>query len=479
MLRVENLSYRHAHSPDHSLRDLNFELPTGRALLVAGHSGSGKSTLLAILSGLVPHYYKGALCGRISLDGEEPANSTLAEWGFRAALMTQNPETQFLGTTVEEEIRLTLRCRRIPESRADLLIAESLERFGLADLKSQSIFHLSEGQKQRVVLAALTALKPRLLLLDEPGANLDPQAIAELARSLAELKSEGLSLVIADHRLSWLNGLADQVLVLDQGSTVLQGDWALLHDDRRRKAMNLRAIQTPSSPPEAPAPTTTPECGVVIEELRFAWPGGPELFGGFSAHLRPGRVAVLTGVSGRGKTTLAKLLCGLEKPDGGHIRFINDNGEASPPQWGQAVFQNTDHQLCMPTVRREMELALSLGGRERQVEAADLLAEFGLAELDQRHPQSLSGGEKQRLTVAAGLAGSSGLLVLDEPSSGLDGRNLELMAGQIRNAARKGLAILVITHDLELAHLCADDYLKLDSQNTPILTTASEERIYL
>ncbi|MDR1044351.1 MAG: ABC transporter ATP-binding protein [Candidatus Adiutrix sp.] len=463
MLRLEDLHYRHAHRPDWALSGLNLELPAGRALLVTGHSGSGKSTLLAVLSGLVPHYYKGELRGRVSLDGQEPARLSLADWGFKAALMTQNPEIQFLGSTVEEEILLTLRCRKIPEAEAAALAALSLERFGLKGLGRRSVFHLSEGQKQKVILAGLWALKPRLLLLDEPGANLDPAAGAELGRTLAALKAEGLSLVIADHRLDWLRDLADQVLVLRRGRAAAQGAWNLLEDEGLRKDLHLRP--RPGPPPAEKTGPGPPEgaAGVELENLSFAWPGGEDLFAGLSGRLYCGRVTVLSGPSGRGKTTLARLLCGLEKPAAGRIRGFGGPGPAGGRFASQVVLQNTDHQLYLSSVRAEMELALAGGPPAAGETAERRLAEFGLAGLADRHPQSLSGGEKQRLTVALGLAGAPRLLVLDEPSSGLDGRNLELMAAQIRKAARKGPAVLVITHDRQLAALCADDYLSLET----------------
>lgn len=459
MLRVEELSYRHAHCPDRALSGLNFELPAGQALLLGGRSGSGKSTLLSVLSGLVPHYFKGELSGRVELKGESPGRMSLSEWGFRVGLMMQNPEAQFLAATVEEELLLSLRCREVEKTEAARLTAAQLERFGLEGVKRQSVFQLSEGQKQKVVLAALTALKPKLLLLDEPSANLDPASTAELGAVLASLKKDGLSLVIADHRLSWLNGLCDQVLMLDRGRAVCQGSWDLLKDEERRKALNLRSIVHPEHFSRSPAAQDSP--GVAVEDLTFAYRQDACIFSDFNSRFNYGRVCVITGRSGRGKTTLARVLCGLSRPARGRIIFDGETHQAVRP--GQVVLQNADHQLYMPTVLAEIDLARWVHGLAKSKPGAEgILADFGLEALADRHPQSLSGGEKQRLVVAAGLAASSRLLVLDEPTSGLDGLNLQLMAAQIKKAAERGLAVLVITHDLELAHLCGDDHLPLD-----------------
>jgi energy-coupling factor transport system ATP-binding protein len=199
---------------------------------------------------------------------------------------------------------------------------------------------------------------------------------------------------------------------------------------------------------------------VKIESLFFNYPDGPELFGGLSLALAGGEVTALTGPSGRGKTTLARLFCGLEKPSQGAITY---DGLPAGLELSQVVLQNADHQLYAKTVLGEVLLALGQGkrGPGLTAKALSLLEAFGLAGLSDRHPQSLSGGEKQRLVVAVGLARPTRLLALDEPTSGLDGHNLNLMASQIREVAKAGPAVLVVTHDLELVSLCADRRLEL------------------
>jgi energy-coupling factor transport system ATP-binding protein len=202
---------------------------------------------------------------------------------------------------------------------------------------------------------------------------------------------------------------------------------------------------------------------------------------GFSARIPAGRVTALAGPSGRGKTTLARLLCGLETPLSGSVMY---GGERAGADLGQVVLQNSDHQLYMPSVLDEVVVAL--GGRRAKTEARamEILDSFGLARLSARHPQSLSGGEKQRLVVAVGLARPTRLAVLDEPTSGLDGRNLSLMARQIRTASDSGPALLVITHDEELVDLVSDCYLDLgpppadpgQSSRTELNRTDSIER---
>ena len=458
MLQVEKINYRHAHGSSWALKNISFALAKGQILLLCGHSGSGKSTLLSVLSGLIPHYFKGEFSGLALLDDESPSQMSLNAWGLRTGFMMQNPETQFVASTVEEEILLTLRCRNIKQDVAAEAAQKQIEKFKLADIAGQSVFDLSEGQKQKVVLAALCALKPKLLLLDEPSANLDQKSRSELAAILAKLKNDGISMVIADHRLSWLNGLVDQVLVLEDGQAVGQGSWKILENETFRTSYHLRPLQEKKFLTSAAQTNFIPAEAVKIQDLSFNYPGKPELFSHFNADLPLGKVTVLTGPSGCGKTTLAKILCGLEKLVSGRIDFTTST---ETHHYGQVVLQNADHQLYMSTAYDEIEMSLRLNRAVNAKKTHDILAEFGLDALTARHPQSLSGGEKQRLVVAVGLTSICKLLILDEPTSGLDGYNLKLMSEQIRKIADQGLAVLIITHDSELAGLCADFHINL------------------
>ncbi|MDR3135416.1 MAG: ATP-binding cassette domain-containing protein [Deltaproteobacteria bacterium] len=513
MLKVDSLTYRHANSERLALKNVSFSLEQGQSMLLAGRSGSGKSTLLSILAGLHPHFLKGTLEGRAELDGQEAGQGGVAEWGKGARLMLQNPEAQFLAGTVEEEILLTLRCRGVTGPEAQAIASDRLRSLGISALKGHSVFKLSEGQKQKAVLAALTALRPKLLLLDEPSANLDPMFLEELKGVLKSLQKDGLSLIVADHRLYWLKGLCEKTLALEEGEIAFEGKLADLEEGARRRKLGLRSPVAPQSSlkpnpqglrlpepwPPGPGPGAAGQAGaegqgsrkgqvlgkgaiarvsspgqdygqqeassegnweVRVESLRFNYPHGQELFGGLSFALAAGEVTALTGPSGRGKTTLARLLCGLEKPKSGAVTY---GGAMASLEMGQVVLQNADHQLYMPTVLGEVILALGQGKRdpEKKARAMGILEAFGLAPLAGRHPQSLSGGEKQRLVVAVGLARPTKLLALDEPTSGLDGHNLELMASRIREAAKTGPATLVVTHDLELVNLCADRQLEL------------------
>lgn len=455
MLEIKNYAYRHLFSRTPALDDVSLEIKPGEALLLTGRSGSGKSTLLAAIAGLIPHYYKGEAKGRIVVNGFEPKDVPLNNIGAHVGLMLQNAEVQFLAPTVAEEIYLSLKCRDLDAAVCRELTETQLHKFKLGHLRNASVFDLSEGQKQKVVLAALTALRPKVLLLDEPTANLDPLSIAELKGILQQLKQDGLALLIADHRLGWLNGLCEKIVVLQKGRVGWQGDFAALLQNKQYAKLGLRI---PAEQAER-AIELLSACadGVSACNLAFGYSADKPIFTDYNCAIPYGSVTVLNGPSGIGKTTLGKVLAGLKRPLAGNVYL---GGMAAGPAelagHSKVVLQNSDHQLYMNSALAELCLAISMCPRSARDEALQVLQNFGLAELQTRHPQSLSGGEKQRLAVAAGVAVPSRLVILDEPTSGLDGQNLRLMAEHIRRLAARGSAVLVITHDVELINMCAD-----------------------
>jgi energy-coupling factor transport system ATP-binding protein len=455
MLEFSEYSYRHPSSPTENLKNINLSLGAGKGCLLTGKSGSGKSTLLAAVSGLIPHYYGGFATGSVRVDGIVPADTELGKMGIHAGLMPQNAEVQFLAPTVEEEIFLSLRCRDVEEGSCHSVAQAQLEKFGIAHIKNSSVMELSEGQKQKVALAALTALKPPLLLLDEPTANLDPASVMELKNILTGLKKEKISLLIADHRLSWTRELCESFVLLENGEVLHSGDFSELEEIYTRNH-----LRSPLPQKEKPLEEGGGE-GVRVRNLSFGY-GRDKIIDNFSCNIPFGKVTAMSGPSGTGKTTFAKLLAGILTPWSGVILF-GGRGETAEKSAEHTcvVLQNSDHQLYMDTVMAEICLAANMNPKRGRERAELILKDFGLDHLENRHPQSLSGGEKQRLSVAAGAAAPAELVILDEPTSGLDGHNLRLMAAHIRRLAENGAAALVITHDIELINLCAEHKIQL------------------
>ena len=461
MLQFTSVTYTYPHANAPAVRNIDFRLAPGEAVLCTGRSGCGKSTLIRLANGLAPHHLGGALHGEVLVAGQWSTDTNPAELALNVGTLFQDPERQFFALTVGDELAIGLQWRGWESKRIQEAVAESAALMGIESLLDQTIFGLSEGQKQKVALAGLLASRPKLLVLDEPSANLDPESTQELAQTLAMLKSKGIALFIVDHRLGWMRDVADRVLVLDAGEKVAEGDFSLLDDAALRSRCGLRAAEVSdvrSSLPEMPLRKA--QDFFACQALSFAYPKGRSIFAELELSFAPGRIIALLGDNGTGKTTLARLLAGLERPQAGHV--LVDGREVKPKRLAhhvQVVLQNAGHQLRMNSVAAELEDALpeSVPAGERAAEVGSLLESYGLTALAARHPQSLSGGEQQRLAVACAAVRRPRILILDEPTSGLDGENMRRMAEAMTQAAQNGACLLVITHDLELMnHVCTE-----------------------
>lgn len=399
MIRFERVTYTYPFQTCPAVSDISFSVRPGELVLCTGASGCGKSTLMRLANGLCPHYFQGTLEGRVLIGGEptdaRPINAIAREVGT----LFQDPEQQFFALNVEDELAFAHEWQGVSPESIAAKIDEAARAFRLGPILSSSIHELSEGQKQKVGLASILSQGPRALILDEPSANLDPEATEDLARKLTELKARGMAILVVDHRLYWLEGIADRVLVMREGRIAERGGFDLLYDDALRGRCGLRAARVDDprrTLPDCAAELLEPgEGGLAVSGLRFAYPGKPALFDGVDVSI-PAGVTALIGDNGTGKTSLAGLL--------------------------------------------------------------SLFALEGLAE---RHPQSLSGGEKQRLVIACAFAKRPDVLILDEPTSGLDGRNMRRIADALELLAGRGACVLVITHDLELMGLSCARALRL------------------
>ena len=465
MIHFENVTYTYPFQDRPAVRDITLHVRPGELALATGASGCGKSTLMRLADGLCPQYFGGALTGAVHIDGQDAADIPLKDMSRLVGTLFQDPEQQFFALGVEDELAFVHEWRGLPADETRRRIAEAARAFGLEDLLNHATHELSEGQKQKVGLASILSQNPRALVLDEPTANLDPESTADLARRLDGLKKAGLAILVVDHRLYWLEGVADRVLVMKDGVIAEQGDFAMLDDEGLRAAYGLRAARVadprpilPESLPPRAVPTEG-ERGLRISGLTFAYRGQSPIFDEANLWLGQG-VTALIGDNGTGKTTLARLITGLNRARAGEFRI---DGRIHPGaemlRHVGIVLQNADHQLHMRTVAQEINVCLALADRirggagklkGREEEVAALLELFGLNHLAARHPQSLSGGEKQRLVIACAFAKKPSVLILDEPTSGLDGGNMRRIAHALALLAEQGACVLVITHDLEL-----------------------------
>lgn len=452
MIEVADLTYSYdADGGTAALRQVSFQVNDGEIVLCTGRSGCGKSTLLRCLNGLCPHYYGGSISGRVRISGYDLQDLEFAEISRLVGTLFQDPERQFFALNVEDEIVFALEWQGLPREEISRRLEAVVARFNLEGVRQHAVSALSEGQKQKVGLAAVTALQCRTIILDEPTANLDPESTDELRQLLLALRSEGYCILVVDHRHYWLKDAADRVLVMEDGAICATGGFELLYDDELRRRCGLRRAEVVDRRNLLPdLDAHNPDFVVRGQGVGFAYRNGPEIFHDFDFAL-PAGISVLIGPNGVGKTTLARLIFGLEKPQQGQVEFHDSRGQ-KPLRLGSIVLQNTDYQLNMRTVFEEIAVCISLSQKRRaeREEVLSLLARLDLQNLADRHPQSLSGGQKQRLVIACALARSPRVMVLDEPTSGLDGANMQRIRSILQDFADAGNAALLITHDLEL-----------------------------
>lgn len=460
-----------------ALKDVDLSADAGSLTLVCGASGCGKSTLMKALTGLVPQMTPGELDGVVRINGRNLADVALTDVGHLCSSVFQNPRTQFFCDTVAEELafcgenygreRVTL--RQQSERAAKLM--------GISHLLERKLTTLSGGQLQKVALACALASGAPVLLADEPTSNLDPAAISEVRAALKVLKEQGLTIVVVEHRLHFLRGLADQVLLMESGMVTRRWSGAEFFSmgQAQRRSLGLRTLVDPG-PPETwvgqgqagrqekqagrqeNREATPSQVRLSCRGLSFAYGTSP-VFEGLDADFPAGQITCIAGANGVGKTTLVRVLCGLAAPSSGSISL--DGVPASRKTRRSAcalVMQDTGRQLFSDTLAGELTIGASHASGQS---GEQLLADFDLANLGERHPLSLSGGQKQRLVIAAARATGRPIVILDEPTSGVDARHLDSITATLRRIADEGAAVVVVTHDGEFAAACADRLITL------------------
>jgi energy-coupling factor transport system ATP-binding protein len=455
---LARLTYWYPGAAEPALAAVDLEVGPGLSV-VAGPSGGGKSTLLRVFNGLVPHFHGGRIAGAARVAGLDvfatPTRRLAREVGF----VFQDPEMQTVYGVVEREVAFGPENLAVPEPELRPRVAEALEAVGAAGLAGRRVATLSGGERQRVALASALAVRPRLIVLDEPASQLDREGAALLLAACRRLASEARAVVVAEHRLERLLPVADQ-LILVEGGRVTAGLPAplagRLPSPPQVVRLGLRlgwsppplSIEGVRPPALVPAPPRPRPAGPEAWSLRgvAAGPAGRPLLRDLDLGGAGGETVVLMGRNGAGKTTLLRVLAGLLEPSAGR-RERRPGRIAYLPQSPTAL-------LHRPTVCDEVRLTLDRAGDPEPPEA--VLERLGLLAAAGRYPRDLSSGERQRAALAAVLPGAPALVLLDEPTRGMDGVARAALRGLLGHLRAAGSAIVLATHDADLAAEVAD-----------------------
>lgn len=487
-LVVENLNFRYRDREGLAIQDISFQAVPGEILLIAGASGCGKTTLIRCLNGLIPRSYKGDLEGNVRIQGEDIRELKLSQISQKVGTVLQDPERQILGTKVFNEVAFGL--ENLGLSRDEILerVALAMQRLDLVYLRDRETFNLSGGEKQKVALAGVLAMRPSILLLDEPLASLDPASAQDTLSAVRQLADEGMTILMVEHRVEDVLRIEpERVMFMSDGEIRYLGNLAGLS-----KVVNYHEVKLPAEDiverakrDQAPAEINILpgvsgrglEGGVAVqndndvlvkfEDVTFGYETEHEILHGINLEIKRGDVIAVLGPNGAGKTTFVKHAIGLLKPKDGHV-LVNGRStrEASVAEIASTlgyVFQSPSHMLFASTVREELSFGpKNLKHAKDQIdkEVKDALKIVNLAEYEQDPPLALSFGQQKRVSIAAILAMRSRILVMDEPTAGQDYQNyMNFMDSILQMPGFE--AILFITHDVDLAVIYANRVLMI------------------
>jgi energy-coupling factor transport system ATP-binding protein len=481
IITFEEVTYAYPESAAPALREIDWRVAPGEFVTITGPSGSGKSTLLRCLNGLTPHFSGGTFDGVVTVAGHDTRHYIPRALARVTGFVFQDPEAQFVTSRVDDELAFGMEQLGVPPLTMRKRVEEVLDLLGIAALRDREIATLSGGERQRVAVAAALALQPEILALDEPTSQLDPWGAEEVLAALTRLNDDlGLTIVLAEHRLERVVSHADRLTLLDRDGRIAadgrprdllaEADPALLpallalgrrldwqplpltiKEGRaaQRRDAALGRVPAPA-PPDPPVPAGPPI--LALQHVSAGW-GQRRVLREIDLEVRPGELVALMGRNGSGKTTLLRLVAGLHRPTSGRVLLDGvDTAGLHPAEIAQTTGylpQNPSALFFAETLRDELAFTVK-HKRGAVANPEKMLSVLGLAHAMERNPRDLSGGERERAALAAVLVGAPRVLLLDEPTRGMDAARKRALAATLTRLREEGVAILLATHDVEL-----------------------------
>ena len=505
MIEIQELTFKYAEAKKNALENVTLNIQKGDFVGIIGESGAGKTTLCSCLNALIPHHYTGDFYGSVKVEGQDTFDVKPDKLALKVGSVFQDIESQIVSYFVEDEILFGLENFGVPANQIEERITEALEALGISELRHREISTLSGGQKQKVVFASIIALKPDYLILDEPTGELDPASSLQIFKLLKKLNEErGITVIVAEQKIMLLCEFVKKLIVLEKGTVVHYGEIrsTLTHQREMEEAgincprvltltgkmmeegltpsgmkteericlntqeaadfikrmmgnaCHVKADDDSLKPSQEPVTEPSEQPVLEFKNVCFSYNETANVHD-LNVKIQKGDFTAITGSNGAGKSTFSKLCNGLLQPSAGDVFVLGQNTKrnkvSSLAKHIGFLFQNPDRQICCSTVEEEIAFSLKNNGLskeeiQRKVEAT--IKEFGFDA--KTEPFNMSRGQRQRLCLACLIALNPEILILDEPTTGLDYRECMEMMNRIRELNENGTTVIMVCHDMEV-----------------------------
>lgn len=441
MLEFKDVSFTYKNSNNKVLDRVNFKINKGECILLTGVSGSGKSTLIHLMNGLIPTLYEGQLEGEILFKNKDLKDIESYDISKNIGYVSQDPRGHFFTTNTTSELVFSMENYGIPLNEMKKKYSELVNLLELEKLVDKNIIYISSGERQKIAIGCSLSLEPEIIILDEPSSNLDFHMTKKLKQLIEKLKTNGYTIIIAEHRMYYIQDLIDRVFVINNGKVIEK----TISDLKSNNEVPLRSLDIFNLELENIS-CKNKELLMEINNITYK-----NILSNITTTVYKGDVIGLIGKNGVGKTTLLRLLSNIMKPNKGKIV-----GKVVP----FLVMQDMDYQFFTESVESEMKF----GSADNDLEKINsLLMKLGLTEFKDKIPFELSGGQKQRLLIAISALANVNLLMFDEPTSGLDYVNMTKVSGILKDLS-KNSALIVATHDIEFLYKTCNRVVYLDDK---------------